>query len=122
MRIHSPAPADWCGAAELVGPTKGLRLFDDIPLERRGQRQHFVLFLGRNVELVERGDEQLDRCVPVLFGDAKSRVRGLRVAADVDARPARGKAELVDDKLADPLERIGAVTDEEAGQARIAGE
>src|SRR5207247_45548 len=49
-------------------------------------------------------------------------MRGFRIAADVDARAAGGEAELVDDELPDPLDRIGAVTHEEAGQAWIAGE
>jgi hypothetical protein len=49
-------------------------------------------------------------------------VRGLHVAAGVDARTARRGAELVDDELTDALDRVLAVTGEELRQLRIAGE
>src|SRR5207302_2310943 len=82
--------------------------------------EHIVLFLGRDVELVERSDEMLHRRVPILFRDAEARVRGLHVAADVDARAARRRAELIDDKLPYALERVGAVPGEKARELRIA--
>src|SRR5258705_10549534 len=46
--------------------------------------------------------------VPVLFGDAEAFVRGLHVAADVNARPAGRRAQLIDYQLADPHLRIVA--------------
>src|ERR1700752_2365455 len=93
-----------------------LRLLDDVLFQRRDRRQYLVLFLGRHVELDERGDQQLDRDVPVLFGDAEACVRGLHVAAGVDAWATGCEAELVDDVLTDPLDRVAAVTGEEAGE------
>src|ERR1700704_430976 len=61
----------------------------------------------------------LNRGVPVLFGDAEAGVRGLHVAADINAGSAGCRAQLVDDQLAYPLDRVGPVPDEELGELRI---
>src|SRR5690348_7452137 len=58
--------------------------------------------------------------VPIPFRDTEAGVRGLHVASDVDARAAGGRAKLVDDVLADLLQRIGAVPTEEAREFRVA--
>src|SRR5215472_4699770 len=107
----------------VCGPrSEALGLLDDILLQRRNRSEDLVLLLRRHAELVEGTDEIFDRGIPVRFADAQSRVRGLRVAAGVDARSAGYGAELVDDVLADALDRIGAAPGEELRELRIARE
>ena len=61
----------------------------------------------------------LDGDIPILFGDAEPFVRGLHIAADVDARPTRRRAQLIEYKLADPHLRIVAGTHKESAERLI---
>src|SRR5258705_7980662 len=57
--------------------------------------------------------------VPVLSGDAEAFVRGLQVAADVKARPACRRAQLIDYQLADPHLRIVAGPHKESADGLV---
>src|ERR1700730_19023210 len=59
------------------------------------------------------------RGVPVIFRDPQSLMRRLHVAARVDAWSARGRAELIDDVLANALLRVVAGAFEEFREAVI---
>src|ERR1035441_3595349 len=62
---------------------------DDFTLKARDCSQHFVLFFIRNLELVERLNQMLDRDGPVLFGDTQPGVGRPHVASGIDARATR---------------------------------
>src|SRR5262249_34987503 len=91
-------------------------------LEARTRAEHFVLFLLRDFEVIERGHEVLHRGVPVLFGDAHPLVSRFHVAAHVDARSAGGGAKLLDHVLADFPQRVLAVSGEETGELFVGGQ
>jgi hypothetical protein len=97
-------------------------LSTSVLLQAPDRTQDFVFFLGRNVQFVERRDQQPDRRVPVLVGDAQTGMGGLHVASGIDARPAGRRAQLIDDQLANALDRVGAVADEELAELLIGGE
>src|SRR5438309_1546463 len=65
--------------------------------------QQFVLLGLGNFVLVEGLDQVLGGRVPVVFGNSQSGVRGFHIAAHVNARPAGGGAELIQDVLAQTL-------------------
>jgi hypothetical protein len=60
--------------------------------------------------------------LPFGFGDTEAGVRGLHVAANVDAGTAGEGAELIDEQLAGAEVGIGAATEGEASEARIGPE
>ena len=75
--------------------------FDDVFFKRAQQRCEILLLLLRNIELIKHLAENLERAVPVAFGDAGAGVSSFHIATDVNARTARRLAYKIDQKLAD---------------------
>src|SRR5438128_1925664 len=61
----------------------------------------------------------LHRDVPIFFGYAQPFVRGLHISAEVHARPASRRTELIDDKLTNPCLAVIAQPDKEPTKFRV---
>src|ERR1044071_891702 len=96
-----------------------LRLLDYVCFQSRKRGGHFLLLLLRYLEFVQRRDQVPHRDVPIFFGDAQPLVRSLHIAANVQARPARRRAQLIDHELPDLLLGVGTRSDEEAANLGV---
>src|ERR1044071_5393644 len=94
-------------------------LFDDVFLERGRERQKVALFFFRHFEFIQDRYEVIHGDLPIVFVDPEAGMGRLGAAAGVKARPAGTLADLIHDQLAQPLFRIGAVTDEKARELLV---
>src|ERR1700730_1764032 len=119
--------SDWEAAMPGAGSLDAARdrplgLLDDVGLHGRDGGEQLVLLLLRDLELLERTDQMLDRQVPIVASDAQTLVGRLHVAAEVQAGASRRGAELIHHHL--PEVRLGIVrqADEEAVEDLVGGE
>src|SRR4029078_905262 len=73
---------------------------DDVFRQRSERGQDFVLLLLGHLELVERADKVFDQRVELFFDQLKAGVRRLHVTAGVLTRPARRRADELDEQTA----------------------
>src|ERR1051325_3013458 len=88
-------------------------LLDNVLLQTSYEREELTLLFLRHFELIERGGEMPGCGVPVCLCDAESRVCCLHFPSGVNAWSTCGRTKLIQNVLANPLLRIGAVADEE---------
>src|SRR5213594_5177705 len=112
-RTGRPRPRMQAGGLRFIetyGASEGrpkLRFFYDVTFQAGNECECFVFFFLRNFEFIERGNEMLDRRLPVGFADSQSLVGGFHVAANVLAGTACGSAKLINDQLPDARQRVG---------------
>ena len=91
---------------------------DDVTFQWRDCAKYFALLLLRYMELIERHDKILHRCVPIFPRDPESSVRSLHVLPRVGTWTAGRHAEKVDHVLADAGSTFLVVSGEEPLQLK----
>src|SRR5712692_4271642 len=98
------------------------RLFDDLFLEALDKRDHVTLFGLGHLELRQGRGRMTEEHVPVALADAHASVGEHHVPAAVVHRPARARAEEVDQELLLALDAVLPAMRPEAAELRIGPE